>query len=49
MPLRPSGLRLMHFAVAGLALALLAPLLLVAGYVKMDPRVRTPSASPACR
>lgn len=42
MPLRPSGLRLMHFAVAGLALALLAPLLLVAGYVKMDPRVRTP-------
>ena len=42
MPLRPSGLRMMHFAVAGLMLALIAPLLLVVGYVKMDPRVRTP-------
>jgi polysaccharide chain length determinant protein (PEP-CTERM system associated) len=42
MPLRPSGLRMMHVALAGLVLALLAPLLLVAGYIKVDPRVRTP-------
>ena len=42
LPLRPSGLRLMHVAMVGLLLALLAPLLLVMGYVKLDPRVRTP-------
>lgn len=42
MPLRPSGLRMMHVALAGLVLALLAPLLVVAGYIKVDPRVRTP-------
>lgn len=42
MPLRPSGLRLMHVAIAGLALAVLAPLLLVLGVVRLDPRVRSP-------
>ncbi|MFS8063151.1 MAG: XrtA system polysaccharide chain length determinant [Luteimonas sp.] len=42
LPLRPSGLRLMHFAVAGLLLATLVPLLLLSMLVKHDPRVRTP-------
>lgn len=42
MPLRPSGLRLMHIAGAGLGLATLAPLLLLLGFIRFDPRVRTP-------
>lgn len=42
MPLRPSGLRVMHVAGAGLAAALLAPLVLLFGLVKLDPRVRSP-------
>lgn len=43
MPLRPSGLRLIHVASAGLAAAVLVPLLLLFGLLKMDPRVRSPS------
>ena len=42
LPLLPSGLRLMHFAVTGLLLATLVPLLLLSLLVKHDPRVRTP-------
>lgn len=42
MPVRPTGLRMMHVAVAGLALAVLSPLLLVYGLIKLDPRVRSP-------
>lgn len=42
MPLRPSGLRLMHVAGAGLAAAALAPLVLLFGLIKLDPRVRSP-------
>lgn len=42
MPLRPSGLRLLHVAGAGLAVATLAPLLLLFGMIKFDPRVRAP-------
>ena len=42
MPLRPSGLRLMHFAGAGLLLAVAIPLLLLSMLVKHDPRVRSP-------
>lgn len=42
LPLLPSGLRLMHFAAAGLALAVLVPLLLLSVLVKHDPRVRSP-------
>lgn len=41
-PLLPSGLRLMHFAVAGLAVAIVVPLLLLSMLVKHDPRVRVP-------
>jgi polysaccharide chain length determinant protein (PEP-CTERM system associated) len=41
-PLRPSGLRLMHFAGAGLLLAIATPLLLLSLLVKKDPRVRSP-------
>jgi polysaccharide chain length determinant protein (PEP-CTERM system associated) len=42
IPLFPSGPRLMHFAVAGLMLATLVPLLLLSLLVKHDPRVRSP-------
>ena len=44
VPVQPDdGLRLMHVAVAGLVLAGTAPLLLLFGWVKLDPRVRTAS------
>ena len=42
MPLRPSGLRVMHVASAGVLLALVIPLLLLFALVKLDPRVRSP-------
>jgi polysaccharide chain length determinant protein (PEP-CTERM system associated) len=41
MPLLPSGLRTMHIAGGGLLLGLLAPLGLLLGMVKYDPRVRS--------
>lgn len=42
LALRPSGLRVMHVAGAGLVLALLVPLALLVAIVKLDPRVRSP-------
>jgi len=42
MPLRPSGLRLLHVAGAGFGAALFAPLVLLFGVIKLDPRVRSP-------
>ena len=42
MPLQPSGLRLLHVASAGLALAAVTPLLLLFTLLKIDPRVRAP-------
>jgi polysaccharide chain length determinant protein (PEP-CTERM system associated) len=42
LPVRPTGLRLMHVAGIGLFLAVLAPVMLVFGYAKLDPRVRSP-------
>ncbi|QSX77674.1 XrtA system polysaccharide chain length determinant [Agrilutibacter solisilvae] len=42
VPLQASGLRLAHFAMAGLALAVAIPLLLLSMVVKHDPRVRVP-------
>lgn len=42
VPLRASGLRLMHFAGAGLLLAVAIPALLLTLLVKHDPRVRSP-------
>lgn len=41
LPLRPQGLRLMYVAAAGLLLAVLAPVLLLFGLVRFDPRVRS--------
>ena len=42
MPLRPTGLRLMHVAGAGLGAAFFTPLVLLFGVIKLDPRVRSP-------
>ncbi|OOG50996.1 XrtA system polysaccharide chain length determinant [Rhodanobacter sp. C01] len=41
MPLVPSGLRFMHFAIAGIALALAVPFGLLFALVRFDPRVRS--------
>ncbi|HET6554406.1 MAG TPA: XrtA system polysaccharide chain length determinant [Dyella sp.] len=41
MPLMPSGLRFMHFSLAGIALALAVPIGLLLALVKLDPRVRS--------
>jgi len=43
LPLRPSGLRLVHFAAAGLALAVLIPFGLIFALVRFDPRIRSPA------
>lgn len=40
LPLMPVGLRLMHFAAAGLALGILIPLGLLFGIARFDPRAR---------
>lgn len=42
MPVRPSGLRFMHFAMGGLAVAAVVPLGLLFLLVRFDPRVRSP-------
>jgi polysaccharide chain length determinant protein (PEP-CTERM system associated) len=42
MPLRPTGLRLMHFAAGGLAIAVLVPLGLLFLLARFDPRIRSP-------
>lgn len=42
VPLRPSGLRLLHVAGAGLLLAMVTPLALLFGVIRLDPRVRSP-------
>ena len=41
MPLTPSGLRFMHFGLAGIALSLAIPFGLLFGLVRFDPRVRS--------
>ncbi len=41
MPVRPSGLRMLHFALGGLFLAFAAPLGLLFARVRFDPRVRS--------
>jgi polysaccharide chain length determinant protein (PEP-CTERM system associated) len=40
-PLRPTGVSLAHFAVAGITLAFIAPLGLLFGVARLDPRVRS--------
>jgi polysaccharide chain length determinant protein (PEP-CTERM system associated) len=41
MPLVPSGLRFMHFGLAGIVLSLAVPFGLLFGLVRFDPRVRS--------
>ena len=41
LPLRPAGLRLAHFAGAGLGLAVLVPIGLLFALVRFDPRIRS--------
>jgi len=41
MPLRPSGLRFMHFAIAALVLGIALPLGFVFGVTRYDPRIRS--------
>ncbi|PZQ33161.1 MAG: hypothetical protein DI562_02315 [Stenotrophomonas acidaminiphila] len=41
LPVRPSGLRMLHFAAAGLGLGVLAPLGLLFALVTLDPRIRS--------
>src|SRR5690606_16273667 len=43
MPLRPTGLRFMHFAIGGLMLAILLPLGVVFLRARFDPRIRSAS------
>lgn len=42
MPVRPTGLRFMHFALGGIAAAVAVPLGLLFLLVRFDPRVRSP-------
>jgi polysaccharide chain length determinant protein (PEP-CTERM system associated) len=42
MPVRPTGLRFMHFALGGLAMAAAVPLGLLFLLARFDPRVRSP-------
>ena len=42
MPLRPTGLRFMHIALAGLLLAIAVPLGLLFLLARFDPRIRSP-------
>ena len=41
LPLRPSGLRLVHFAMGGIVLALVIPFGLLYALVQFDPRIRS--------
>jgi polysaccharide chain length determinant protein (PEP-CTERM system associated) len=43
LPLRPSGLRFMHFSLAGLGAGILFPIALLFGLVRLDPRIRVAS------
>jgi polysaccharide chain length determinant protein (PEP-CTERM system associated) len=43
MPVRPTGLRFMHFALGGLAAAVAVPLGLLFLLARFDPRVRSPN------
>ncbi len=41
LPLRPSGLRLVHFALGGIVLAIAIPFALLYALVQFDPRIRS--------
>ena len=40
LPLKPSGLRLLHFMIAGMVLGIGVPLAMIATVIQVDPRVR---------
>ena len=40
LPLKPSGLRLLHFMVAGLLLGVGIPLAMIAAIIQLDPKIR---------
>jgi len=42
LPLKPSGLRFLHFAIGGMALGIMLPLGLLAGLLQIDGRIRDP-------
>ena len=44
LPLQPSGLRLLHFGIAGLVLGVVMPLVLLGAFLFYDPRVRQAAA-----
>jgi polysaccharide chain length determinant protein (PEP-CTERM system associated) len=44
LPLQPTGLRLLHFAAAGLGLGLLLPVGVLFGLLQIDPRARSAQA-----
>ena len=44
LPIKPKGLRLLHFAMAGLVLGVLVPIGYMAFLIQVDPRVRIPVA-----
>jgi len=41
LPLQPTGLRIMHFAAAGVVLGVVLPLGLLVTFLRLDPRART--------
>jgi polysaccharide chain length determinant protein (PEP-CTERM system associated) len=43
VPIQPTGLRFLHFAIGGLVLGLLVPLGLVVAKFQLDPRIRLPA------
>jgi polysaccharide chain length determinant protein (PEP-CTERM system associated) len=43
LPLRPSGLRFMHFSLAGIGAGVFLPAVLLFGLVRFDPRIRMAS------
>jgi polysaccharide chain length determinant protein (PEP-CTERM system associated) len=43
LPLRPSGLRFMHFSLAGVGAGVFLPAMLLFGLVRFDPRIRAAS------
>jgi polysaccharide chain length determinant protein (PEP-CTERM system associated) len=43
LPLRPSGLRFMHFSLAGVGAGVILPMVLLFGLVRFDPRIRMAS------
>jgi len=43
-PVLPTGLRFMHISAMGLVLAIILPIIYLIVFLKLDPRIRTPSA-----